>query len=158
MKTPANILFLCTGNAARSILGEALANRAARLRGFSAGSQPKGAVHPRSLEILAARGHDVSRLASKSWDVFAAPGAPRMDIVITVCDSAAAESCPVWPGAPVSAHWGLPDPAAAPPEQQPAAFADTYAELQRRIGALAALPLEAMEPGAVKRALAAIAT
>jgi arsenate reductase (thioredoxin) len=156
VKTPTNILFLCTGNSARSILGEAIASRAARLRGFSAGSQPKGAVHPQSLRILEARGHDISLLASKSWDVFAAPGAPQMDIVITVCDSAAAGTCPIWPGAPVFAHWGLPDPAAAPPELQPQAFAHTYAELERRIEALAALPLEALEPRAVKNALAAI--
>lgn len=134
-----NVLVLCTGNSARSILGEALftALGEGRIRGFSAGSFPKGEPHPLALETLQAHGRDTAGLRSKSWDEFAAPGAPEIDAVITVCDNAAAEVCPVWPGAPVKAHWGLPDPAAiADPDAARAAFEITYAELERRISAL----------------------
>jgi protein-tyrosine-phosphatase len=138
-----NILALCTGNSARSILLEALLNArgAGRVRAVSAGSHPAGAVHPQALAALAAAGLPVAGLRSKSWDEFAAPGAPAVDAVITVCDAAAAAPCPFWPGAPVRAHWGLPDPAAAPPEAQPAAFAATLAALDARVvDFLAALP------------------
>jgi arsenate reductase len=131
-----NILVLCTGNSARSILGEALftALGAGRIRGLSAGSAPKGEPHPLALQTLKAHGHDIAGLRSKSWDEFAGPDAPTIDAVITVCDNAAAEVCPVWPGAPVKAHWGLPDPAAiGDPDAARAAFERTYAELERRI-------------------------
>lgn len=137
-----NILILCTGNSARSILGEALieTESGGRFTGFSAGSSPKGAPHPMALRTLEAHGHDASGYASKSWDVFAEPDAPQMDAVITVCDGAAAESCPVWPGAPVAAHWGLPDPAAAPESGQANAFEATYQALRRKVRALLAEP------------------
>lgn len=138
-----NILALCTGNSARSILLEALLNArgAGRVRAFSAGSHPAGGVHPLALAVLVAANLPVAGLRSKSWDEFAVPGAPAMDAVITVCDAAAATPCPYWPGAPVRAHWGLPDPAAALPAAQPAAFAETLAALDARVmDFLAALP------------------
>lgn len=143
---PLSILFLCTGNSARSIMAEAIATRegAGRVRAHSAGSQPKGAVHPMTLDLLARLGHDVSGLRSKSWDEFAAPGAPPLDIVITVCDQAAGEVCPIWPGQPVRAHWGVPDPAAAEGSEaeRAAVFADVYRMLRNRITAFLALPAE----------------
>jgi arsenate reductase (thioredoxin) len=143
-----NVLFLCTGNSARSILAEAILNQrgAPTFRAFSAGSQPKGAVHPQALRLLAARGHDTTDLRSKSWDEFAAPDSPRMDLIFTVCARAAGEVCPVWPGHPASAHWGQPDPASAPEEAIVAAFEEAYAILERRIGALLAVPLTQLEP------------
>ncbi|SLN53959.1 arsenate reductase ArsC [Roseisalinus antarcticus] len=147
---PRNVLVLCTGNSARSILGEVLFRdaTAGRFRGYSAGSQPKEAPHPDALRLLAEKGHDTTGLASKSWDVFAAPDAPRMDIVITVCDSAASETCPYWPGAPVRAHWGLPDPAGVTdPAARARAFAETYRALAARIDRLMALP---EDPGAAE--------
>ncbi|WP_300541995.1 arsenate reductase ArsC [Maricaulis sp.] len=134
-----NILVLCTGNSARSILGEVLFTDLGkgRLRGFSAGSRPKGQPHPVALKTLRAHGHDTTGLRSKSWDEFAADGVPVIDAVITVCDNAAAEACPVWPGAPVKAHWGLPDPAyIEDPAECRAAFEATYEALRRRISAL----------------------
>ncbi len=143
-----NVLVLCTGNSARSILGEVLFTDATggRYRGFSAGSHPKTAPHPDALALLKARGHETGGLRSKSWDDFAAPGAPAMDIVITVCDSAAAEPCPWFPGAGMRAHWGLPDPAnVEPAAARAAAFARTYDALAARIGALMALPEDASE-------------
>jgi len=139
------VLFLCTGNSARSILAECLANRAGgeRLRAASAGSRPKGEVHPLALALLRARGHETAGLRSKSWEEFAGPGAPRFDLVVTVCDQAAGEACPVWPGHPVQAHWSIEDPAAAQgePGERQAAFERVYRELEGRIEALARLPL-----------------
>ncbi len=148
-----NILVLCTGNSARSILGEglinALAERAGKnIRGFSAGSQPKGQVHPVALEVLRENGIAVADARSKSWDEFATDTAPAMDVVITVCDSAAGEVCPLWPGAPVRVHWGLPDPAAATgsAEEVHAAFQQAYDSLHARISRLLEIAGQAMEP------------
>ena len=146
-----NILFLCTGNSARSILGEALTNSLpstrARFTGFSAGSHPKGAVNPYALELLAGTGISTEGLRSKSWDEFAQPGAPVMDFVITVCDQAAGEQCPFWPGQPISAHWGMPDPAAV--EGEPAvirkAFSDAAGMLKRRLELLSSLPMDKLD-------------
>lgn len=151
-----NILILCTGNSARSILGEVLVSHLGqgRLKGYSAGSTPKGQPHPVALETLRAHGHDTTGLRSKSWDEFAAPDAPKIDAVITVCDSAAAEVCPVWPGAPVKAHWGLPDPAyIEDPAECRAAFEATYEALKARIEVLLA-QLEGEDRDALKSALA----
>ena len=157
-----NVLFLCTGNSARSILAEALINHwgKGRFRGFSAGSFPKGAVHPQALELL--RGFDLPSqgFRSKSWDEFAEPGAPAMDFVITVCDQAAGETCPVWPGKPVIAHWGIPDPAAVrgSQEEQQHAFKEAFAALERRVKHFVDLPIEKLDRVAAQRALRAIAT
>lgn len=147
------ILFLCTGNSARSILAEALVNArgSGRFEAVSAGSHPKGAVHPEALTLLRRKGLPTGGLRSKSWDEFAGPGAAPVDVVITVCDRAAAEECPYWPGAPVTAHWGLDDPAASAPADQPAAFERTYAELESRVRRLLALPFESLD-GATLRA------
>jgi arsenate reductase (thioredoxin) len=143
--TPYNVLFLCTGNSARSIMAEAILNKFSgdRFRAYSAGSRPKGQVHSRALELLQALGHDVSKLRSKSWTEFAQPDAPMMDFVITVCDNAADETCPIWPGKPVSAHWGIPDPAAASGTELEIAlaFKRAYRMLAHRIGVFAALPI-----------------
>ena len=157
---PYRVLVLCTGNSARSILGERLVSSLGHgtFIGLSAGSSPKGVPNPLAVATLRAHGHDVDGLRSKSWDEFAVPGAPPVDIVITVCDQAAGEACPVWPGHPVSAHWGLPDPSdiEGPQADKLAAFERTYQCLRRRIEALVALPLEAMEPPAIRAALQAI--
>jgi len=153
--TPFNVLFLCTGNSARSILGEAIINQIGgdRFKGFSAGSMPKGTIHPQALALLQSKGLDVSGFRSKPWDEFAAPGAPPLDFVITVCDNAAGEVCPVWPGQPITAHWGMPDPAAV--EGEPAAialaFADTYRMLMNRIRLFTSLPVESLDRLAIKR-------
>ncbi len=132
-----NVLFLCTGNSARSILAEAFLNSVARgrFRGFSAGSHPTGKVNPFALELLAKNGISTAGLRSKSWDEFAKPGAPEMHFVFTVCDSAAAELCPIWPGRPVSAHWGVADPAAVQgsDEEKREAFLDAFTRLSARI-------------------------
>ena len=143
-----NALFLCTGNSARSILAEALLNRlgAGRLRAYSAGSHPKDEVHPMALEVLRERGYDTSGLRSKSWDEFAKPGAPTLDFVFTVCDNAAGEACPVWPGQPMTAHWGVEDPATfeGPEEKQRSLFRRVYLELERRIELFANLSIESL--------------
>ena len=144
-----NALFLCTGNSARSILAEAILRNlgAGRFQAFSAGSQPKGEVHPFALELLQNLKLDTSFARSKSWNEFAAPGAPKMDFVFTVCDNAANESCPVWPGQPMTAHWGIPDPAAAEgtDAEKHLAFADAYRQLSNRISAFLALPLASID-------------
>jgi arsenate reductase len=146
-----NILFLCTGNSARSILAEAILNREGkgRFRAFSAGSFPKGEVHPAALMLLRELGHPTEGLRSKSWDEFAREGAPALDLIVTVCDNAAGEACPVWPGRPLTTHWGIPDPAAIDGPGQPAAFAEAYRALERRISAFLALPFAALDPPAL---------
>jgi len=150
-----NVLFLCTGNSARSILAEALLNHwgKGRFRAFSAGSHPKGEVNPLSLEVLRAAGLPASGYRSKSWSEFASPGAPVMDFVFTVCDDAAGEVCPVWPGNPLTAHWGVPDPAAAagPDPLRRKAFRDAFLALEARIKLFTSLRIEALERMAIKR-------
>lgn len=152
-----NVLFLCTGNSARSILAEAILNREGegRFRAYSAGSQPKRKPHPFALDLLAQLGYDTGFARSKSWDEFAAPGAPEMDFIFTVCDSAAAETCPYWPGHPITAHWPIPDPAAATgsePERR-VAFAEAYRMLSRRVSAFVGLPLASLDGLALRRRL-----
>ncbi|NGY05154.1 arsenate reductase ArsC [Solimonas terrae] len=148
---PYNVLFLCTGNSARSILAEALINdvriTGGRFRGYSAGSKPKGVPHPLALELLQRIGLPIDGLRSKSWDEFAEAGAPRLDFVFTVCDQAAGEQCPYWPGQPMTAHWGMPDPAAVNGdiEEQRRAFAETLHVLRRRIELFASLPLATLD-------------
>jgi arsenate reductase len=157
---PFNVLFLCTGNSARSILGESIVNRlgGGRFRGYSAGSHPRGEVHPLALDLLAGLGHDTSVLASKSWDVFAVAGAPRMDFIFTVCDSAAGEACPIWPGQPMTAHWGMPDPAAAEGTEieKRAAFRATFAALENRLKVFMSLPLVSLDRLSLQQRLDAI--
>jgi arsenate reductase (thioredoxin) len=146
---PYNVLFLCTGNSARSIIGEALINSwgRGRFRGFSAGSHPKGTVHPIALELLRRMNLPTERLRSKSWDEFAAPGAPPLDFVFTVCDSAAAEVCPYWPGQPMTAHWGLPDPATVEGSEADkwVAFRSTFQALDNRIKIFTSLPIASLD-------------
>ncbi|HJU77355.1 MAG TPA: arsenate reductase ArsC [Sphingomicrobium sp.] len=141
------VLFLCTGNTARSIMAEAILNHAGsgRFRAFSAGSFPKGRVHPLTLEQLKQAGISTTGLRSKSWDEFATPDAPQLDFIFTVCDSAAGEICPVWPGKPITAHWGIADPAEAGPGRQPEAFAAAFHALKRRIDLFLALPLDSID-------------
>lgn len=150
-----NILFLCTGNSARSLIAEAIVNAEGdgRIRAFSAGSQPKGALSSHAIELLKRLGHDTSTLRSKSWDEFSAPDAPHMDFVVTVCDDAAAETCPVWPSQPMTAHWSIPDPAAATGGEAELglAFAETYRLLSNRISLLLNLPLAALSRLALKQ-------
>lgn len=150
-----NVLFLCTGNSARSILAEGVLNHLGngRFRGYSAGSFPKGQVHPLSLALLHSAGIHTGLLRSKSWDEFAEPGAPKMDFVFTVCDQAAGEVCPVWPGNPVTAHWGVPDPAAVEgsDEAKRHAFRDVFQALQYRIRLFISLPIEKLDRMAVQR-------
>lgn len=157
-----NVLFLCTGNSARSILGEALMNHPAlnhgRFRGFSAGSHPKDQVNPWTLETLRHNGFPAEGFRSKSWEEFAAPGAPRMDFVFTVCDQAAAEPCPYWPGQPMTAHWGLPDPAAVQGSDadKRKAFKDTLLALRRRIEVFTSLPLDKLDTIAIQEKIIGI--
>ncbi|MEO8114439.1 MAG: arsenate reductase ArsC [Phenylobacterium sp.] len=152
-----NILFLCTGNSARSILAEALMNRLGkgRFQAWSAGSFPKGQVNPHALALVEGLGFEAAQFRSKSWDEFAAPGAPAMDFVITVCDDAAGEVCPVWPGQPVTAHWGIPDPAAATGSEAEigAAFGEAARQLRNRIELLLNLPLAAIDRLSLKKHL-----
>ena len=152
---PFNVLFLCTGNSARSILAECIMNRAGRgkFRAYSAGSMPKGEVHPQALKLLSSLGYEVTGLRSKSWGEFSEPGAPALDFVITVCDNAASEVCPYWPGQPVTSHWGMPDPAAVEGSdtQIALAFADTYRMLSNRIGIFASLPVEKLDRLSLKQ-------
>lgn len=146
-QTPFNVLVLCTGNSARSILAEALFNHlgGGRFTAYSAGSQPSGTVNPVALETLDRHGVPLPEARSKSWDEFAAPGAPHMDFIFTVCASAAGEACPIWPGHPTTAHWGIADPAHVEPlAARREAFATAYRQLARRIGAFVALPLETL--------------
>ena len=144
-----NALFLCTGNSARSIMAEAILNRlgAGRIRAYSAGSYPRGQPHPMALDVLTERGYDTSGLRSKSWDEFAQPGAPSLDFVFTVCDNAAGEACPVWPGQPMTAHWGVEDPAAfeGPEDKQRLLFRRIYVELERRIELFTNLSIESLD-------------
>ncbi|MEO9297507.1 arsenate reductase ArsC [Devosia alba] len=152
-----NVLFLCTGNSARSIIGEAVMNHIAgdRFRAFSAGSTPKDGVHPMSLKVLEDAGIPTQGLRSKSWDEFALPDAPRMDFIFTVCDNAAGETCPIWPGHPMTAHWGLSDPAAVTDVafKQRAAFEDTLRFLRNRVTAFASLPHASIDRLALKSRL-----
>lgn len=144
-----NLLFLCTGNSARSILAEALTNHmgSERFQAYSAGSQPRGEVSPMAIRVLQASGVPTETLRSKSWEEFAAPGAPEMDLIVTVCDKAAGETCPVWPGQPITAHWGVEDPVAVvgSPEQVHKAFSNAMLLLQHRISLLMALKVEALD-------------
>ncbi len=153
-----NVLFLCTGNSARSILAEAILNHdgAGRFSAFSAGSQPAGKVNPFALTTLAARGYPTAGYSSKSWNAFA--DGPQFDLIITVCDSAAAETCPVWPGQPIAAHWGIPDPAAVTGSDadRQAAFALAFDRMKRRIDRMLALPMDAVTPEALRAELQAI--
>jgi len=144
-----NVLFLCTGNSARSVMAEAMLNHIGkgRFRGYSAGSHPAGRVNPFAIELLRAANLPTAGLRSKSWDEFAKPGAPQMDFILTVCDNAAGEACPVWPGKPITAHWGVADPAAVEgsDEQKRAAFGEAARILRRRIELLASLPVAALD-------------
>jgi protein-tyrosine-phosphatase len=155
-----NVLVLCTANSARSVLGEAVLNRAGagRIRAYSAGSHPRGTPNPLAIELLEKEGFPTGNLRSKSWDEFADATAPKMDVVITVCDAAAGEACPLWPGAPVKAHWGIPDPAgvAGGITAERAAFRKAFGRLQARAEAMLALPLESMSRSELSSALAKI--
>jgi len=155
-----NVLFLCTGNSARSILAESILAKdgAGHFRAFSAGSQPKGAVNPLALETLREFGYPTEGLRSKSWAEFDAPGAPRLDFVITVCDNAAGETCPIWPGHPLQAHWGIEDPAAVEgsPMHKRAAFATAFRHLKNRIALFAALPVSKLETSLLHEKMTAI--
>lgn len=155
-----NVLFLCTGNSARSILAEALLGTLGkgRFQAFSAGSQPSGQVQPMAAELAQSLGYPAERLRSKSWDEFAEPGAPQMDIIITVCDNAAGEACPVWLGHPATAHWGVPDPAAVvgDEDERRRAYMAAFATLRRRVELLLALPLDKLDRLAVQSRLAEI--
>ncbi len=155
-----NVLVLCTGNSARSILAEAIFNREGRgrVRAYSAGSHPKGVPNPFALELLASLGHDIADLRSKSWSEFSGPGAPELDLVVTVCDAAAGEACPYWPGTPMRAHWGIPDPAdvQGTDDHKRAAFRLAHDRLHARIAALMQLPFETLAAAELKIQLATI--
>ncbi len=159
MPTPVyNVLFICTGNSARSILAEQLLNAfgRGRFRAYSAGSHPKGTVHPLALATLEQLRLPTEGLSSKPWRVFAEPGAPKMDFVFTVCDQAAGEVCPVWPGQPMTAHWGMPDPAAVEGDDAPRAFMATAIGLRRRIELMLALPIDKLDRLSLQREVDAI--
>lgn len=155
MTRPYNVLFLCTGNSARSIMAEAILNHRGHsaFTAYSAGSHPSGNVRPEALEQLRTAGIPAGHARSKSWDEFASPQSPQMDFIFTVCDNAAREVCPIWPGHPMTAHWGVPDPAAVTgtPDQIARAFRDAYCLLDRRIQLFAALPLSTLDRIAIKR-------
>jgi arsenate reductase len=157
MAEPYNVLFLCTGNSARSILAEAILNKtgAGKFQAYSAGSQPKGEVNPHALQLLQSLGYETAEMRSKSWDEFAKDGAPKFDFVFTVCDNAAAESCPVWPGQPMTAHWGIADPAEATgtPAEVSLAFKEAYRLLNQRISVFTALPLRSLDQLSLKHRL-----
>ena len=157
-----NVLFLCTGNSARSILAEAYLNSTGkgRFKAYSAGSKPGGRVNPFALELLAKTRIDTAGLRSKSWDEFAAPGAPKLDFVFTVCDNAAAEPCPYWPGQPMTAHWGVPDPAAVEgsDEEKRHAFRQAFLALSARINLFVSLPIDKLDRLAIKKKLDEIGT
>jgi arsenate reductase (thioredoxin) len=146
---PFNVLFLCTGNSARSVIAEAIVNQGGggNFKGYSAGSHPSGRVNPQTLELLDRLGYSTTELRSKSWDEFAAPGAPKLDFVFTVCDDAAGEICPAWPGHPMTAHWGIPDPAAATGSDAEIAlaFSEAYRVLNNRITLFMSLPLASLD-------------
>jgi arsenate reductase len=146
---PFNVLFLCTGNSARSIIAEALLNKlgAGKFRAYSAGSHPKGDVNPHTIQLLQGLGYDTSGFRSKSWDEFAKPGAPELDFIFTVCDDAAGEVCPVWPGKPITSHWGIPDPSTVvgTPAEIAFAFANAARMLSQRIGTFTALPIRSLD-------------
>ena len=150
-----NVLILCTGNSARSILGEALINKwgAGKLVGYSAGSHPKGTVNPFALELLQQYGYKIDNLRSKSWDEFARPESPKLDFVFTVCDNAAGEMCPLWPGQPITAHWGVEDPAAVEgsDDDKRRAFKKAYQELEARIKLFASLSISSLDQARIKR-------
>lgn len=152
-----NVLFLCTHNSARSVIAECILNKlgAGSFHAFSAGSQPRGQVNPHALDLLARNGHDVTRLRSKSWDEFATPDSPRLDFVFTVCDNAANEVCPVWPGQPITAHWGVPDPSVVEGSdaEKRVVFADTYRMLFQRISIFTNLPLSSLDALSLQRRL-----
>lgn len=152
-----NVLFLCTGNSARSIMGEAILNHTGikRFRAFSAGSHPKGAVHPLTLQLLNQLDVPTEGLRSKNWEEFAVPGAPEMDFIFTVCDQAAGEVCPIWPGKPVTAHWGIPDPAAVEGDEvkKMQAFREAFRVLERRVSLFVNLRLDALDSRALKSVL-----
>jgi arsenate reductase (thioredoxin) len=158
MRRPYNVLFLCTGNSARSILAEALMSRMGKghFKAYSAGSFPKGEVHPAALRLLTDLNFDTEGLRSKSWDEFAAPGAPEMDFIFTVCDNAAGEICPIWPGHPMTAHWGIEDPAAVEGSEQKIAFHKALAYLRQRISLFMALPMRDLDQMALQNRLRAI--
>lgn len=155
-----NVLFLCTGNSARSIIAEAILSREGmgRFQAFSAGSRPKGEVHPIALDMLRSLNYDVTKFRSKGWEEFSGPDAPALDIVFTVCDNAAAEVCPIWPGQPMTAHWGIPDPAAVEGSDAVvhAAFFDAYRMTFNRISLFCALPMRSLEPLSLQARLQSI--
>src|SRR5215472_11926570 len=157
---PFNVLFLCTANSARSIMAEAILNKigAGRFRAFSAGSHPKGQINPQALQLLQSLGYDTSGFRSKSWSEFADADAPLLDFVFTVCDNAAGETCPVWPGQPMTAHWGVPDPALATGSsaEMALAFKDAYRMLNQRIGIFVSLPIRSLDQMSLQKKLRAI--
>ena len=152
-----NVLFLCTGNSARSIMAEAIIGREGlgKFRGFSAGSHPRGGIHPFASDLLKRLNYDLTQFRSKSWDEFAGPDAPQMDFVFTVCDQAAAEACPMWPGQPMSAHWGLPDPVLAEGNEieRRLAFSEAYRMLRNRISIFVNLPMDSLNRMALQKNL-----